>query len=73
MFVQLALAQKSLRIPFLASGGCATGRQLVAALASGAAGVQIGTRFNATQECNIWPQVSFSRRAVKCAWSAWSL
>mmetsp|Transcript_60797 Transcript_60797/g.181143 ORF Transcript_60797/g.181143 Transcript_60797/m.181143 type:complete len:338 (-) Transcript_60797:38-1051(-) len=64
LFVTLALAKKSLRIPFLASGGCATGRQLVAALALGAAGVQVGTRFNATVECNIFPQ-SFKERMVK--------
>lgn len=51
VFVQMALASKLLRIPFLASGGVATGRQLLAALALGAAGVQIGTRFNCTQEC----------------------
>ena len=36
----------------LFSGGVANGSQLLAALALGAAGVQIGTRFNATVECN---------------------
>jgi len=51
IFVQCALAAKQLRIPFLLSGGVANGAQLVAALALGAAGVQIGTRFNATTEC----------------------
>ena len=35
--------------------GVATGAQLLAALALGAAGVQIGTRFNATQECSVFP------------------
>mmetsp|Transcript_46116 Transcript_46116/g.98519 ORF Transcript_46116/g.98519 Transcript_46116/m.98519 type:complete len:338 (+) Transcript_46116:97-1110(+) len=64
LFVTLALAKKSLRIPFLASGGCGSGRQLVAALALGAAGVQVGTRFNATVECNIFPQ-SFKDQMVK--------
>jgi len=55
IYVTLAFAKKKLRVPFLASGGCASGRQLVAALALGAAGVQIGTRFNATLECNMFP------------------
>ena len=43
--------QKVLTIPFLLSGGVGTGQQLTAALALGAAGVQIGTAFNATHEC----------------------
>ena len=51
IFVQAALAQKVLKIPFLLSGGVGTGQQLTAALALGAAGVQIGTAFNATREC----------------------
>ena len=63
LFVQLALAKKVLKIPFLASGGVATGSQLLAALALGAAGVQIGTRFNATVECSVFPQ-SFKKRMV---------
>ena len=40
----------------------ATGRQLAAALALGAAGVNCGTRFAVTAESN-WPQ-SFKERAV---------
>ena len=52
IFVQCALAKKKLKIPFLLSGGVANGSQLLAALALGAAGVQIGTRFNATVECS---------------------
>lgn len=64
LFIQAALAKKQLSIPFLLSGGVATGEQLVAALAMGAAGVQIGTRFNATKECNILPE-SFKRKMVE--------
>eukprot|EP00756_Hemistasia_phaeocysticola_P066889 Hpha_TRINITY_DN9566_c0_g1::TRINITY_DN9566_c0_g1_i1::g.114946::m.114946/K00459/ncd2, npd; nitronate monooxygenase len=63
LFVQLALARKRLRIPFLASGGVATGEQLVAALSLGAAGVQIGTRFNASTDCDILP-LSFKERMI---------
>src|SRR5258706_5795131 len=40
-------------LPVIASGGMADGRSLVAALALGADGVNMGTRFMATQECKI--------------------
>lgn len=41
----------SVRIPVLAGGGIADARGFIAALALGAEGVVIGTRFVATQEC----------------------
>jgi NAD(P)H-dependent flavin oxidoreductase YrpB (nitropropane dioxygenase family) len=41
----------SVSIPVLASGGIGDGRGLLAALALGAEGVEMGTRFIATQEC----------------------
>ncbi len=40
----------SLQIPVIAAGGIADGRQIVACLALGASGVQIGTRFAASVE-----------------------
>ena len=40
----------AVRVPVLAAGGIADGRGLVAALALGAAGILIGTRFVATRE-----------------------
>ncbi|MHB9096045.1 MAG: enoyl-[acyl-carrier-protein] reductase FabK [Eubacteriales bacterium] len=40
-------------IPVIAAGGIADGRGLVAALALGAVGVQIGTRFMCAEECEI--------------------
>lgn len=40
-------------IPVIAAGGIADGRGLVAALALGASGVQIGTRFVCTDECTV--------------------
>jgi len=52
-WVLLASAARELKIPFVASGGCATGRQLAAALAMGAEGVNMGTRFMATKEAPI--------------------
>ena len=41
---------KSVKIPVIAAGGIATGHQMAAALCLGASGVQIGTRFVATEE-----------------------
>jgi enoyl-[acyl-carrier protein] reductase II len=41
----------ALEIPVVAAGGIADGRGLVAALALGAVGVQMGTRFTCTTEC----------------------
>jgi nitronate monooxygenase len=52
-WVLLAKAGAELNVPFVASGGCATGSQLAAALAMGAEGVNMGTRFMATKEAPI--------------------
>jgi len=49
-WVLLAQAAKELKVPFVASGGTANGTQLAAALAMGAEGVNMGTRFMATKE-----------------------
>jgi nitronate monooxygenase len=46
-----------LKIPFVASGGMADGRSLVAALALGADGMNMGTRFIATQEAPVHANV----------------
>lgn len=48
--VNQALAERQLDIPFLIGGGIGAGSQLVAALASGAAGVVIGTHFLTAEE-----------------------
>ncbi|CAE8682085.1 unnamed protein product [Polarella glacialis] len=52
-WVLLAQAAQELQIPFVASGGSATGSQLAAALAMGAEGLNMGTRFMATKEAPI--------------------
>src|ERR1700691_564088 len=52
-FILLPRAAEELKIPFVASGGMADGRSLVAALALGAEGVNMGTRFMATEEADI--------------------
>ncbi|OZE93180.1 nitronate monooxygenase [Rhodococcus sp. 14-2686-1-2] len=51
--VLIPAAAQELSIPMLASGGFADGRGLAAALALGADGVNMGTRFLATQEAPI--------------------
>jgi len=56
-FILLPRAADELRIPFVASGGMADGRSLVAALALGAAGMNMGTRFVATQEAPVHQKV----------------
>jgi len=56
-FVLLAKAARKLKIPFVASGGVGDGKQLAAALALGAEGVNMGTRFMATKECPIHPNI----------------
>jgi NAD(P)H-dependent flavin oxidoreductase YrpB (nitropropane dioxygenase family) len=51
--ILLPRAAEELKIPFVASGGMADGRSLVAALALGADGMNMGTRFIATKEAPV--------------------
>lgn len=55
--ILLPRAAEELKIPFLASGGMADGRSLVAALALGADGINMGTRFIATTEAPVHENV----------------
>lgn len=55
--ILLPRADEDLKIPFVASGGMADARSLVAALAMGAAGVNMGTRFIATKEAPVHDNV----------------
>ncbi|OGT73164.1 MAG: nitronate monooxygenase [Gammaproteobacteria bacterium RIFCSPLOWO2_02_FULL_57_10] len=55
--ILLPLAARRLSIPFLASGGFADGRGLAAALAMGADGINMGTRFLVTKEAPIHERV----------------
>lgn len=55
--VLLPAAADKLTIPMIASGGFGDGRGLVAALALGAEGINMGTRFMATKECTIHDNV----------------
>jgi nitronate monooxygenase len=56
-FILLPLAAEALKIPFVASGGMADGRSLVAALSLGAEGMNMGTRFIATKEAPVHQNV----------------
>jgi nitronate monooxygenase len=56
-FILLPRAAEELEIPFVASGGMADGRSLVAALALGAEGMNMGTRFIATKEAPVHQKV----------------
>jgi nitronate monooxygenase len=60
--MQAALAARDIRIPLLVAGGIGTGAQLVAALAMGADGVAIGTRFLVAEE--IWAHRAYKERLV---------
>ncbi|MDO7835457.1 nitronate monooxygenase family protein [Sphingobium sp. HBC34] len=51
--ILIPAAANKVKVPMLASGGFADGRGLVAALALGADGINMGTRFCATQEAPI--------------------
>ena len=55
--ILLPRAADELKVPFVASGGMADARSLVAALAMGAAGMNMGTRFIATKEAPVHPHV----------------
>ena len=49
-FCLLPMVKEQLEIPLIAAGGVATGRQMLAAMVLGADGVQIGSRFVASEE-----------------------
>ena len=55
--ILIPAAADKVKIPMLASGGIGDGRGLVAALALGAEGINMGTRFCATQEAPIHPNI----------------
>lgn len=55
--ILLPRAAEELSIPFVASGGMADARSLVAALAMGAEGMNMGTRFIATKEAPVHQNV----------------
>lgn len=54
---------RAVDIPVIAAGGIATGRQMLAAFALGAEGVQMGTRFVASREASC--HVNFKRKVLE--------
>ncbi|BBJ28769.1 DUF561 domain-containing protein [Athalassotoga saccharophila] len=55
----------AVEIPVIAAGGIARGSQIAASFALGAEGVQIGTRFVATQECEV--HVNYKEKILKAS------
>ncbi len=53
---------KAVDIPVLAAGGIATGRQMLAAMVLGAEGVQVGSRFVASEEAS--SHMNFKERVI---------
>lgn len=56
-FILLSRARQELKVPFIASGGFADGQGLAAAMALGAEGINMGTRFMCTVEAPIHKNV----------------
>lgn len=54
---------QAVKVPVVAAGGFATGRGLAAALALGAAGIQMGTRFICAEECTVHP--NYKQRIIQ--------
>ena len=55
---------EAVNIPVIAAGGILTGQDIAKALGMGAVGVQMGTRFAATDECDAHP--AFKQKYVDC-------
>lgn len=64
-FVQSAMADEQIEIPYLIGGGVGTGSQVIAALAMGAAGVVVGTRFTVAGE--IWAHEGYKQRLIEAS------
>ncbi len=60
--VAAAAAARAIKIPLVVAGGLGTGEQLVAALAMGADGIAMGTRFLVSEE--IWAHRSYKEKLV---------
>ena len=62
-FVLIPAVCAAVRIPVIAAGGIATGRQMLAAMILGASGVQIGSRFVASNEAS--SHLNFKNAVIK--------
>lgn len=64
-FVLIPAVCKAVNIPVIAAGGIANGKQILAAMALGAEGVQMGTRFVASEEAS--SHLSFKQAVINAA------
>ena len=64
-FVLIPAVCEKLSIPVIAAGGIATGRQMLAAMVLGASGVQVGSRFVASDEAS--SHLNFKQAVVNAA------
>ena len=62
-FTLIPMVREKIRIPLIAAGGIATGRGMLAAMVLGAEGVQVGSRFVASEEASSHPD--FKRMVVE--------
>ncbi|HEY0042153.1 MAG TPA: nitronate monooxygenase, partial [Flavisolibacter sp.] len=63
--VLIPAVAKTVDIPVIAAGGIATGRQMLAAMVLGAEGVQVGTRFVASEEAS--SHMAFKEAVIQSA------
>lgn len=63
--VLLPLVCSSVSIPVIAAGGIATGRQMLACMVLGAEGVQMGSRFVASEEASSHPEFKKAVTEIK--------
>ena len=62
-FTLIPMVKEQIKIPLIAAGGIATGRGMLAAMILGADGVQIGTRFVASDEAS--SHINFKKMVVE--------
>ena len=63
--ILVPLVCEAVSIPVIAAGGIATGRQMLAAMVLGAEGVQLGSRFVASEEAS--SHINFKNELVKAS------
>lgn len=63
--VLIPAVSQAVQIPVIAAGGIATGRQMLAAMVLGAEGVQVGSRFVASEEAS--SHINFKNAVVNAA------
>ncbi len=61
--VLLPAVREAVKIPVIAAGGLATGRQMLAAMVLGAEGVQMGSRFVASEEAS--SHINFKKKVIE--------